>query len=312
MARRRRAAPRRRAPRRRPRIHPRSLRARGFRPRRRKTAAISTWGEKRNWSIGATVSMRNPPSTRIRASRAKVAALQETATTSGRALAANSRACASAPGARRIEQGGVERRQLLCAAAGGGTGRASRRRRPEACAVARGAALERGDRRGVGIGGEDLVSRARGGARRRPRRKRDRRPSSRLAAPLRRIAARLPRRPRSPAESRRAASATSASPKATRGGRRSITTAPWLETRARSSGSAVRMSFRVSDSSSGPQPRRSTSRPSSVAVTPMSSGLPRPRRSPASARAASNGARHRRARTAGRRRSRRSRASAPA
>ena len=39
-------------------VQPRSLRARGFALGRRKTAAISTWGEKRNWSSGVTASIR--------------------------------------------------------------------------------------------------------------------------------------------------------------------------------------------------------------------------------------------------------------
>src|SRR5271165_111098 len=197
------------------RVHPKSLRARGFALLRRKTAAISTCGEERNWSSGVTVSMPNPPSTRIRASRAKVAALQEIATTSLSALAANSRACASAP--------------------------------------------------------------ARGGSNRTP---------SKAASSSAKAASQV-----SPAsvacKKPPGGSVTSASPKATRGGRRSTTTAQWLESRARSSASAVRMSLRVSARSSGPDPRRSTSSPSGVAVTPMSSGFMRPLRSWASARAAS-------------------------
>ena len=47
-----------------------------------------------------------------------------------------------------------------------------------------------------------------------------------------------------------------------------------------------RMSFCVSARPSGPEPRRSTSSPSSVAVTPISSGFINPRKSPLSARAA--------------------------
>src|SRR5262249_11897886 len=48
---------------------------------RRNSATTSTCADQTNWSIAVRSASLNPPSTRIRASRAKVVGLQETATT---------------------------------------------------------------------------------------------------------------------------------------------------------------------------------------------------------------------------------------
>jgi hypothetical protein len=50
---------------------------------RRNIPTSSTWADQRNWSTGVTPSRRYPPSRSARASRAKVAGLQETETTTG-------------------------------------------------------------------------------------------------------------------------------------------------------------------------------------------------------------------------------------
>ena len=100
--------------------------------------------------------MRNPPSIRMRASRANVAALQETATTTGRALAANCRACASAPA-----RGGSKRAPSNPESSLAPSGRRKRSRVSVATglrpAVPAAASSEGPDRRGVRIDGEDLV-----------------------------------------------------------------------------------------------------------------------------------------------------------
>ena len=93
---------------------------------------------------------------RMRASRAKLSTLQEIATTSGGAARGERARLGERAGARRIEQHGVEARQFGARRAAAGRGRASRPRTRAARRRAAGA-LQRRDRGGVGIGGEDFV-----------------------------------------------------------------------------------------------------------------------------------------------------------
>ena len=75
---------------------------------RRNTATNSRCGVHTNWSTGTTRSRQKPPAISCAASRAKVAGLQETATTVGIAEMASAASLVQSAGARRIEyRGGI-------------------------------------------------------------------------------------------------------------------------------------------------------------------------------------------------------------
>ena len=82
-----------------------------------------------------------------------------------------------------------------------------------------------------------------------------------------------PRLPPSPAGSAPGGSTTDALPMRTVGGTRCAISSPWRVRRASRCVSAIRASAAVCRRSSGPEPRTSTSSPASVAVTWMSSGF---------------------------------------
>ena len=207
----------------------------------------------------------------MRASRAKVAALHDTAITSGTFDAASSRACASAPW-----RGGSNTTASNDFSSSGASGRRNRSRVSAATGLRPGvlAACTQGrDRIRVAVGRDD--ARAFG----EPQRERpdaaeqigDRFAPCRHAPPR---GARAPLRlPRSPAGTRPAAARRAPCPCVTVGAARCAISSPWRVSRASRCVSARRASAAACCGDSGPEPRTSTSSPPSVAVTWMSSGL---------------------------------------
>ena len=141
-------------------LHPRSLRARGFARGRRKTAASSTWGEKRNWSTGHDRPEEEPGVDQDAGVPGEGRGVAGNGDDKGwTPLAARARACASGAGAGRIEQR-RRRRQTIRRRE---SGRRKRLRvsavdRPEARRLCSRGAQSATDGRGVRVGGVDFVS----------------------------------------------------------------------------------------------------------------------------------------------------------